>query len=141
MHITSRLLLSFLLLWQLGASVFVHAHGVAAMRMQHDTAHVADPVPAVEEHCADHAAMPADVSMEMSAHAHMAAGDNLTVLQDDSAAGCCQSLLCNCPCIQALAMSPSLPYVPTALPDALPAQAGVTPLLHAGISGLFRPPI
>lgn len=112
------------------------------MEVQHAAATVADPAAADEEHCADHEAMMAGASMDMPAdmQAHMAMDDQIDQ-HGNSHAECCQSLLCNCPCIQALALSLSLPYVPTALPDALPAQVVVVPLLNTGISGLFRPPI
>lgn len=143
-HITSRILLSFLLLWQLGAGEFVHAHGIATMNAQHAAAIVADQAPAAEEHCAEHASMTANETMEMSEamSVHLAMdAEEMSAHQDKSAPDCCQSLLCKCPCIQALALSLSLPYVPTALPDAQPAQIVVAPVLHAGITGLFRPPI
>lgn len=54
---------------------------------------------------------------------------------------CCQSQLCKCPCMQALALSVSLPFVADALPDSLGILLTDTPRLHAGVTGLFRPPI
>lgn len=54
---------------------------------------------------------------------------------------CCQSLLCKCPCAHAVAMYFSLPYVPALKPRSLTIIAGAAPVLHAGLSGQFRPPI
>lgn len=122
--------------------MFVHAHGIASMNAEHAASIVADQV-AVEAHCADHTSMAEDAGMEMSMvmPEHMTMDAEGMAAHNDSNPDCCQSLLCNCPCMQALALSLSLPYVPTALPDARLAQVLTTPPLYSGISGLFRPPI
>jgi hypothetical protein len=138
-HITSRVLLSSLLLWQLVAGAFVHAHGVAAMDMQSAVLVSANPAQVLEEHCADHASMSMDMTADI--HAYMSMDEVVPEQHDDSQFDCCQSIQCNCPCINAAALPLSLPYVPTARPDALLAQAVAIPLLDTGISGQFRPPI
>lgn len=134
---TSRILLSFLLLWQLGAGMFVHAHGVA-MSHTEPTVQLVHADAALHEHCAEHAtAMHADsdtMPMDMAMHEH--AGS-----QHASQPDCCQSLLCKCPCLQALALSISWPYVTAGLPASPAALTPESTLLHAGVSGLFRPPI
>lgn len=137
-HLTSRILLSFLLLWQLGAGMFVQAHGVAASHMQ--PAAQMPEMDLTDEHCAEHAAVmhvDSSAAMQMDMAMYDQGGSAHSNTQPD----CCQSLQCKCPCLQALALSISLPYVAAELPNAPVALTPVSPLLHAGISGLFRPPI
>lgn len=130
----------------------VHAHGMNAMNMQPADPVAAEPAATHDAHCADHAAIDHastmnDVSMEMPMHMSMDGHADMAMAEDEipqnvaADVDCCQSMLCKCPCIQALALIPSLPYVPTTLPAAQSAPVIVISLPHAGISGVFRPPI
>lgn len=127
--------------------MFVHAHGMNAMNMQPADPVAAEPAATHDAHCADHASTMNDASMEMPMHMSMDGHADMAMAEDEipqnvaAHADCCKSMLCKCPCIQALALIPSLPYVPTALPAAQSAPMIVISLPHAGISGVFRPPI
>ena len=115
--------------------MFVHAHGVAAPHLP--TAMVMSEADAtLNEHCAEHDAMPVDAT----AHTDMVMQDAGTQ-HEDPYPDCCNSLLCQCPCMQAFALSITLPHVMTGSAAASTAVTADSALLHAGVSGQFRPPI
>jgi hypothetical protein len=125
--------------------MFVHAHGMAAQTTDESAVHES----MSHEHCDEHAGMMADASsmesmnmdsMDMDAAMDMMDNDDSSQ-HSSSQPDCCQSLLCKCPCVQAVALSVSLPQAATTVPDFLQTPSADAPLLYAGVSGLFRPPI
>jgi hypothetical protein len=143
-HITARILLSVLLLWQLGVGAFAHAYGMAPHDRQPPPTHESTMHESAmhesmgHQHCAEQADASSMKVMDMNGGIDKGVS---TCKHSSRHSDCCQSLLCKCPCVQALALANSLPDVPAMVPDSLELYAVDAPLLYAGVSGLFRPPI
>lgn len=135
-----RLFLSLLLIWQLSAGVFVHAHAAHEQpaqpehmsmdhgHMGHDAMHESMHEP-THEHCAE--TLP-------NTHAHQDSDDHSS---HESPNKCCGSVTCDCPCAHAVALMPLLPVIASAVPAATPVQFNGVIRESAGFSGQFRPPI
>lgn len=150
---TSRVLLSILLLWQLVAGALTHAHGLSPQTLQaaadhdvasHESVHHET---MTHEHCAD--MQSADMQMDMSAtvardvslDASPDVSRDTQSMHSSSQSDCCKSSVCQCPCIQAVAVAIALPQVAAARPNMLELLEPIGSILDAGVSGLFRPPI
>ena len=127
------------LLWQLGAGVFRHAHGVGLNTTSPD-ALMTHLTPAAEEHCPDHASqMTIQASMEMPAATGYATeskvADMETAAHQNASHTDCGSLQYELSVFPALGPVYCIsPYVATALPDSLRARVVATPGLMPGVS-------